>query len=336
MKKKRRIQKELRVGGLIILALAIMIGAVFSIGGQRKLFGGKVKYHILFNTTGGLYEGDPVLLTGVEVGNVTRIGFSDDLGEKKIMVGISILKELRERIREDTRARIGSASLIYGKVVELTMGSEDRPVIPEGGRIEALDITNYSAIVDSTNLMVDDVREVLTKINRGEGMLGLILNEPMGIRQTIENLAVSSQRLASLLEKLDKGTGPLGSVLSDTLEFHETLKDMKKAVSDVEEITKNLKNKETFFGKLINDTQYGKEVSGDLKSVMHSLASITAKIDSGQGTIGSLINDKALYYGMENVVLGVEKSSIARWLIQGRRKAGEKERNRTGEEKEEP
>jgi len=39
------------------------------------------------------------------------------------------------------------------------------------------------------------------------------------------------------------------------------------------------------------------------------------------------INDPGLYRGVEDVVFGVRKSSVATWLIRNRRKAGEKTRD---------
>ena len=326
MRRRRKGFKEIRVGVFIVAALAIMVGTVFFIGGQRKFFGGKVKYKILFDTTGGLYEGDPVLLTGVEVGNVTRLGFPEEIGTKKILVEITVLKEVTSRIRRDTRARIAAASLVYGKVVELTMGSPEEPVLTEGAFIEAEDMTNYAAIVDSTTLMVEDIRRILSKLNRGEGMVGMLLNEPLEARQTLHHLAVSSMTLARILDRVEQGRGPLGVLLSDSVEFHQTIQNFKTADDDFGTITENLKGKESAVGRLINDPEYGQALMDDLRSAVHSLANVAAKIDTGKGTLGSLINDKELYYGLQDVVLGVQRSSVAKWLIQNRRKAGEKER----------
>jgi len=326
MRRKKKISKEIRVGGFIIVALAILVGAVFFIGGQKKLFGGKTKYRVLFNSTGGLYEGDPVLLTGVEVGNVTRIGFPEEIEKKRILVEIAVLREVGPRIRRDTKARIGAASLVYGKVVELTMGSLEEPVIPEGGTIEAQEGMDYSAIVDSTSLMVGDIRRVVSKMDRGEGMLSMLLNEPLEMRETLHHLSISSRRLARLLDRVDRGEGPLGVLLSDSVDFRKTLEDFEGTTKDLGEVTKNLKGKQSVMGKLINDPEYGDSLMRDLRSAIQSLASITAKIDTGKGTLGSLINDKEVYYGLQDVVLGVQKSSVAKWLIQNRRKAGEKER----------
>ncbi len=332
MRGTKRRSKEFRVGIVILLALAIMISTVFFVGGQKKLFGGNVNYKILFEGTGGLYEGDPVLLTGVEVGNVVGLGFPESLDMKKIRVEIAVLKEVSSRIREDTRARIGSASLVYGKVVELSMGSVDAPLIPEGGFIEAEERTSYGAIVDSANLMVGEIRHVLSKFGRGDGMVGMLLNEPLELREILHNLSRSSRRLAGLMDRLDRGQSPLGVLLSDSVEFHQVVEDVKKTTADLGEVTYNLKGTKSVVGKLINDEAYGEALLGDLRSAIHSLSNIAAKIDTGKGTLGSLVNDNEIYYGLQDVVLGVQSNRVAKWFIQNRRKAGEKERLKQIEE----
>ncbi len=321
----KRSLKELRIGTVIAGALAIMIGTVFFIGG-KTLLGGKVKYNILFDSTGGLYEGDPVLLAGVEVGNVTRLWFPEKVEQRKILVEISMLEELSSRIREDTRARIGAASLVYGKVVELSIGSADVDPIPPGGMILTDESAGFAAIVDSTHLMVDDIRQILHKIDHGEGAVSVLLNESGRVQETLLNLSTSSQRLARLMGRLEEGKGPLGVIMSDSLDFRQTLVDVQKTTADLAVAVKNLKGTRSVAGKLINDEAYGDSVMTDLRSAVSSLASIAAKIDTGQGTLGGLINDPELYMGIQDVVLGVQKSSVGKWLIKNRRQAGEKER----------
>jgi phospholipid/cholesterol/gamma-HCH transport system substrate-binding protein len=320
--------KTLRVGAFILVALSAMVVFVFTLGGDSAFLGKKVKYRALFKSTSGLYEGDPVLLTGVEVGNVSRIGFAEGLDEKRIVVEISVSKSVQDRIRQDTRARIGSASLIYGKVVELSMGSPDQPLIREGSEIPADEAGLFGTLMDTTQKVLDDLRSVLGKIDHGDGVISVLLNEPLEMRSTVRNLSVTTDRLSRILARIERGDGPLGAMISDSVDFKKTLKDFESATSDLSAITSSLKGKESLMGRMINDPQYGKEITEDLKTTLQALANITTKIDTGYGTAGQLVNDPSIYYGLQNVVLGMEKSWMTKWLINGRRKAGEKEREK--------
>lgn len=326
--KASRNYKELRVGAMVLLALIIILATVFAIGGQRKMFGGKVRYTIHFTSTGGLYVGDPVLLVGVEIGNVSRISFPEEMETQKIIVEISVIEEAARRIRQDTRARIAAASLVYGKVVELTMGSSDQPQIRSGELIQAVDPTNYSAVIDSTNLMVDDIRQLIWRLNRGEGMFATMLNEPLEIRETLHSLSLSSKRLSSLIEGLERGEGALGVLMKDTTHVREIIQSVKKTAGDIEEASRNLKDRKSMAGRMINDEEYGEEVMNDFRDAIKSISSIAAKIDTGQGTLGRLVNDEIMFLALQDVVLGVQSSKLAKWLVQNRRKAGERERGR--------
>lgn len=329
--RKRDTSIIVKVGIFIIAALSVMIGFIFTIGDSDNLFGNNEEYKIYFESTGGLFEGDQVLLNGVEVGNVKHIGFPEDVKNKKIIVKISVKKEIANRIREDTRARIVAASLVYGKVVELSMGSNSFPVIKPGKLIKTQISSNFTTVIDSTKLMVGDIRTVLSRLKRSDGVFGKLLNEPMDIQQTMRNLAHTSRYLASILKKMDDDKSAIGAILSDSVDFKKTIENFNSAVSDFRKMTNNLVEKRSAAGRLLNDEEYGKKLMDDLYSAVHSISSITAKIDTGKGTLGGLVNDPEVYLGLRDVILGVERSSLMKWIIKGRKEAGEKERKKIEE-----
>jgi phospholipid/cholesterol/gamma-HCH transport system substrate-binding protein len=323
---------EIRVGAFILTAIGIVLFIVFSIGGSQNLFGDKVRFKIQFASTSGLFEGDPVQLTGVEIGNVVHIGFPENLEESKIIVEIAVQKDAARRIRADSRARIGSASIVYGKVVQISMGGPEQAAVPAGGVIPADEYSGMSAIMDSTNQVIGGLQRVISKLDRGDGALSAILNEPLELRRTLHNLSVASDRLVAILDRIDRGKGALGALASDGSDFGKSIKDVQTVAADLRVVTSNLKNSEGALGKLINDPRYGRETMNDLRNAVRSLASVTSKIDTGAGTLGLLINDRELYDGLRDVVVGTKNNRVARWLIQNRRKAGEQERLEPGDE----
>jgi len=325
MRQKRDYKKEVRVGFIITIGIVIVIAAVFSIGGGKdSLFGRKVKYTIFFDSTNGLYKGDPVLLTGVEVGNVVDISFPEDMSTRKIKVVIEISRNAAMRVRTDSRAVISAASIVYGKVVELSMGHPENPPIPSGGEIKTGSASGFGSLVLSTTNVMDDIGVLLNKISKGEGALGIMVNEQLKIKEMMDNLNRASASLAVLLSRAQDGKGPIGTLLADSSETNEAIKDIRTAAKNLREVSENLKSKNTMFGKIVNDEDYGKKVANDLQILLHSLANISAKVDTGKGSAAQFINDNRLYRGMEDVVFGVKRSSIATWFIRNRRKSGEK------------
>ena len=328
MKQKRDHKKEVRVGILITLGLVIIVGAVFSVGGSGDLFGKKVRYVVYFNSTNGLYKGDPVLLTGVEVGNVIDISFPEDLRTMKIKVVLEVSSDAAKRVRADTRATVASASIVYGKVVELTMGSFDQPQIPDGGEIPAGDKAGINSILSSTSDVMLDIKNVMKKISKGDGALGMILNDESQLQKLVDNLNNASNSLAVLLSRTEKGEGAFGVLMSDSLKVHGAVENLTIAAENLKKLSKKLQSKKTLFGKFVNDEKYGEKVSADLDRLVSSIANISAKIDTGNSSAAMLINDNALYRGLEDVVFGIKKSKLATWYIRSKRKSGEKLRKK--------
>lgn len=327
MNRSKSKSKEIRVGAFLLISIGIIVFFVFLLGDQKKIFGDTVKYRILFSSTAGLYEGDPVLLTGVEIGNVSRIGFSDDPAEKRILVEITVDKEASSRIRKDTRARIGSASLVYGKVIILSMGSPTEPELKPGDYIPADETSSYSAIVDSTTVMLGGIHRVISKIESGRGIVSMLLNEPVELRSTLDNLSLASDRLARILDRIDRGQGFLGGMVSDTsTDYRATFRDFQRIVRDLKSVTEDLKRNETTLGTLLHDSTYAKETLKNLQNSLQAISRVMTKIDTGKGTLGLLVNDPELYDGLRDVIVGTKKSPVLRWIIQDRRKSGKEER----------
>jgi phospholipid/cholesterol/gamma-HCH transport system substrate-binding protein len=209
------------------------------------------------------------------------------------------------------------------------MGSFDEPPVPSGGFIMTDDSQGFSAIMDSTQKFLNDLQGIASKIDRGPGALSVMLNDPLEMHQILHNLSASSVALSSMLSRMEKGRGPAGAIFADSLDFRKTINDFQSSAADIQSVARNLKTGKGAAGRLLSDGAYGDSLSANLSSAIRSLASAAAKLDTGTGTLGRLLNDDEIYQGLSDVVLGVKKNSVARWLINNRRKAGENERRRS-------
>ena len=66
-------RRNLRVGALTVVAVAVLAVAIFTMGNRRQLFTRHTRYVTTFNNITGLQVGAPVRLSGVDVGFVERI-----------------------------------------------------------------------------------------------------------------------------------------------------------------------------------------------------------------------------------------------------------------------
>src|SRR5574337_2126370 len=99
-------QMQLRIGALVVTAILLFMAFVLSVGKRSALFEERYSLWTSFSSTEGLAVGAPVRLAGVTVGNVTRIGFSQDLKNRRIVLTLSVEHRVQDRIREDSMASI--------------------------------------------------------------------------------------------------------------------------------------------------------------------------------------------------------------------------------------
>ncbi|MFW6206522.1 MAG: MlaD family protein [Gemmatimonadota bacterium] len=362
--------REWRVGLLILGALAVLAFGIFLIGEESNLFVRKNAYVIYFPTAGGLNTGNPVHLDGVEVGTVRSVLLPTDATSSQIKVGVEVASRYEKRIREDSMARIKTLGLLGDKYVEVTTGSPDAEPISPGGVIPAAPPTNVDKLIGSGEDVMDnvvqisaDLRDVLHRMEQGQGLLGELTTESeTGRRMTdavietmesIERVArhvetgdgplsrlindrelanrmeSSVARIDSILEKAESGDGLLPALLNDPRtrqEFDATLARFQVVAEDVDALVQELRRGEGLLPRLIEDEELGDEVTRELRETLERIQSVARKLDEGEGTAGQLLNDPSVYRAVQDVIVGVNESRILRWLIRNRQEKGIEER----------
>ena len=97
MKRGRQMARDASVGIVVTLASVIFAAGIFSVGSESRLWTSKVIYKIKLPNSGGLGEGSPVTLAGVQVGTVRRLVLPDDPNEIHIEVELAIDEGARRR-----------------------------------------------------------------------------------------------------------------------------------------------------------------------------------------------------------------------------------------------
>lgn len=362
--------REWRVGLLILAALALLAFGVFLIGEESNLFVRKHPYVIYFPTVGGLNTGNPVQLDGVEVGTVRSVVLPTDATSSQIKVGVEVDSRYEERIRDDSMARIKTLGLLGDKYVEVTTGSPDAEPVPPGGVIPAAPPTNVDKLIGSGEDVMDnvvqisaDLRDVLRRMEQGEGLLGELTTESetgrrmtdavietmesiervasnvetgegplsrlINDRELADRMESSIVRIDSVLEKAESGDGLLPALLNDPRtreEYDATLARFQVVAEDVDALVQELRRGEGLLPRLIEDEELGDQVTRELQETLERIQNVARKLDEGEGTAGQLINDPSVYQAVQDVIVGVNESRILRWLIRNRQEKGIEER----------
>ena len=197
-------QMELRIGALVLAAILLFVGFVLSIGKRSTLFEERYSLWSSFISTEGLAVGSPVRLAGVTVGNVTKIAFGRDPKERRIAVTITVERRVQDRIREDSVASIGTIGLVGDKVLDITVGSYDRPALQAGGQLASVDPPDYFRLLQKGDRILDNVTRITASLD--EFLAG---GEQAGKR----NLADSIRSLRTTLVEIEKGQGLLHDIV---------------------------------------------------------------------------------------------------------------------------
>ena len=193
---------KIRLGLFIAGGLALFIIAIFIIGKQKNLFDPVFKLTTTFYNVSGLQVGSNIRFSGINVGTVDNISIIND---STVRVDMLIKKSVQKFIKTDCEAGIGSAGIIGDRILIITQGSSDAPMVKDGQNIESKEPTETDAIMaslkvtaDNAAIISDQLAEIASKVNKGNGTLWKLIQDSTmanNISQTIVSLRKSSKGL---------------------------------------------------------------------------------------------------------------------------------------------
>ncbi|HTQ23336.1 MAG TPA: MlaD family protein [Candidatus Binataceae bacterium] len=326
---------SLRVGIVMIVGMAILAAAIFSIGGGLRWLAGSEELTTHFQRVNGLQVGAPVYLSGVNIGSVASIQFPPDRRANYVVVRMRIEANAVARVRMDSVAKIESLGLLGDKFLLLTAGSANAPSVEPEALVHSQDPVNYAALLQArgTGDLVANVlaisnamRQLLDTVNQGNGILAELIRGPANprektltlasIRDTVDTLQQLSAKLDLAVDRINNGEGVLGAILSPRNNGRRMVADVTDAAASMRTAAANFQQSSTemhdlvermdhargLLPQLMQDQEYASRVMRNLDRSSNDLRDVLDKIDSRQGTLGLLVNDPSLYNKTTNLV----------------------------------
>lgn len=342
---ERNILQELKVG-LAVLGTLLLIGvAVFVLGGSTDLLETRYRLNASYTDISGLREGAVVRLAGIDVGEVTRIQFSEDPKERRVFVQFNIMERYRNRIREDSLASIQTEGVLGDKYISISMGSPSEPVLMHGdwiGTSDPLEFLSYmnkaSEILDNTagisrkvNFLLGEDQDsaraslanailtleaLMKEVEEGRGLIhALIYDQQLArsVQQSLANLEEGSATFARMALEVEQGEG-LAHELIYGDEGRRLATQLGDLAATLESLASDIQDEESLVHALIYDPERTKMLE-DLHEAAASLRAVTEAVEEGKGTLGLLANDPELYQDLRALLGGAQRNRLLRGYI---------------------
>jgi phospholipid/cholesterol/gamma-HCH transport system substrate-binding protein len=196
-----------KLGMFVTVGLLLFIIAIYFIGKQKNLFGSTFHITSKFKTVSGLEVGNNVRFSGINIGTVEEIRLIND---SSVVVSMVIKDEVREFIKTDARASIGSDGLMGDKVLTITPGEKSTKVIEDNGAIASINGIEMNDIMKSVKKSVDNVGVISEELaifshsmNNGNGALArLVRDDKMAnsVSNTLSNLETGTKGFSENME----------------------------------------------------------------------------------------------------------------------------------------
>ena len=309
---------ELKIGIVAVVAIAMAVMFVIAVGGQGGFSWQQYELVTKFADVKGLKSGAVVRVAGVEVGKVDEVKLSGS----EVEVRLKVNEENKSRITDQSRASIGSLSLLGEPVIDISPSTQGRPLqngdflpavrapgqladVAEGATQALGQVTGIMQDIRSGKgtvgkLFTDDqiYREVNGLINsagvvagelaRGKGTMGMMIRDPEAYNRMNSALGY----LQDSLKRINAGEGSLGRLLKD----EALAKSLTSASANFDQVSARLTRNDNTMGRLLTE----RELYDKFNSLTGRLDALTDALQKGEGSAGRFLKDKELYDHMNS------------------------------------
>ena len=289
---------QMRVGGIILVALAIIAFAGYKLGQAANLFTSRYELVAYLDNANGLRPGGSVTLAGQLVGTVKEIEFLpvDFDTTRNLRIVARIDEGVRDQIRRDSEARLRTMGLLGDKVLDITPGTPAFTVLRPGDTLRVATALDYEAVlakaagaVDDVVLLTRDLRTVTAGLARGQGTMGQLLTN----RAMYDQMTSAMARANALFASLQNPNGTLGRILNDPTLYNR----LTTAVASLDSTLTAVNSTQGSLGRLLRDTT----LYANLTGIAQGADSLMAMLTNEQGTIGRMMTDQTLYDQLNKV-----------------------------------
>ena len=169
------------IGIFVLIAVAIFVVVVLTLGGQKKTFVKSITLKAAFTDVNGLQKGNNVWFSGVKVGTVKTIDFTPNATVEVVM---NVEQQVTKFIRKDAMAKVSTDGLIGNKIIVIYGGTAQQSSVASGDILtveKALSTDEMINTFQSNNknllAITGDMKTITGNLANGQGTLGRLLTD---------------------------------------------------------------------------------------------------------------------------------------------------------------
>ena len=294
--------RDLLPGAITLGVLLVTTAATLKYARLGMLHGRTVRYYAAFGSARNVLGGTEVWIAGAKVGRVKNVHFAPPNADtsSRVIIEFEVLAKYRDRIRENTVARLGTGTRIMGQtVLGLTVGARDARVVPQGDTIRGVSAADVQTLAASYGDVADELPELVANVK----VLSASLQSARGTIGALTSLD-APKRLETLLDNASRFTEHAMSsrgTLGLALERGQIVARAQAAAAQADSVRTLLSSNRSSFGRFRRDSTLLQTVA-DLRD---ELSITAALLSSPDGTLARLGQDS---------IIGVQTAEMSKQI----------------------
>jgi phospholipid/cholesterol/gamma-HCH transport system substrate-binding protein len=328
---------QLRVCLTVIFSSLTLALLLFLMSGTGGYFSHRIKLRSYFDNAEGLRVGAPVRLSGVDIGNVTKLMITNEKDKRLTPVEVTMKVSTKYifNLRRDSVTSLETAGVLGETYLDIDSAQAVESTVQDGDILPTAIHPDFNAVVRSSQSTLQNMDALLKRADRilafaesGKGSLGKMIYDPTLYNRLSETVA----DFQGVVSEIARGEGSLGKLIkSDDAynKFVATLDKMNGVIDDIQAgkgtagkflkdpaLYNNANDTVANLKKVSEDLNAGKGTAGHLlkdeelakkiDTTMTKLAALTSDLEAGKGTAGKFLKDETLYNNMNQVLVSTQ------------------------------
>lgn len=293
---------EVKVGALVLLAIAVFALFVIIIGGV-SLPGKNARIYVDYDAAAGLKAGAPVKLAGIKIGSVKAVKYEggkydEELGRPVYVRATAQVDASKlDLIHQDAKFGIQPEGMLGEPYIEISSPDSSAPPVKDGDILRGDDPPSLSEVFETASDALDGLKDLVDRLNEVEGA-----GTPIKIDEFINNIGSLA---GGLDERIRENADNIDSIFDDIAVILDENRDKIAPILDnVEGLTAEIEQ----VGKSVN---HGLGRGQSLKNIMDNL---DHTMDSVSDNIDPIMEDAKGTLDSTNRILSDNKDDIDRTI----------------------